>query len=99
MDSTLDATWSKLTEAHIAAADIAEVLDRAQVAPVLTAHPTETRRRTVFDAQKHITELMYRRHDILSRPENARTQAKLADIDRDIRRRITTLWQTALNSR
>ena len=96
MDSTLDATWSKLTEAHIEAADIAEVLDRAQVAPVLTAHPTETRRRTVFDAQKHITELMYRRHDILSRPENARTQAKLADIDRDIRRRITTLWQTAL---
>lgn len=96
LDSTLDATWDKLASAELESADIARILDGALVAPVLTAHPTETRRRTVFDAQKHITELLIQRNAVLEAEPNARTEARLASIDNDIRRRMTILWQTAL---
>lgn len=95
-DSTLDATWTKLDDAGVTSEEVAAVLRNAQVAPVLTAHPTETRRRTVFDAQKQITALMKERHLLLSAAENTRTQAKLDDIEKSLRRRITILWQTAL---
>lgn len=95
-DSTLDATWNKLKEAQVTTQDVVKIIRNAQVAPVLTAHPTETRRRTVFDAQKHITALMNERHLVIAAPENARTQSRLDSIEHDIRRRITILWQTAL---
>lgn len=95
-DSTLDATWAKLNDAQVNSQEVVKVIRNAQVAPVLTAHPTETRRRTVFDAQKHITALMNERHLILEAPENARTQSRLDSVEHDIRRRITILWQTAL---
>lgn len=95
-DSTLAATWDKMAEAGVSAHEVRRALDGALVAPVLTAHPTETRRRTVFDAQKHITDQMRARHVILDAPETARTPAHLAAIEQDIRRRMTILWQTAL---
>ena len=37
---------------------VTDALTGALVSPVITAHPTETRRRTVFDTQHRITELM-----------------------------------------
>lgn len=95
-DSTLEATWQKLREAKVPHSDIAAMMENIEVVPVLTAHPTETRRRTVFDVQKHITAAMRRRHEIQAAPLNARTADRLAEIDADIRRRILTLWQTAL---
>ena len=48
-DSTLEATWQKLTEANISSAELQSLMSQIEVVPVLTAHPTETRRRTVFD--------------------------------------------------
>nr|AJK29678.1 phosphoenolpyruvate carboxylase [Corynebacterium glutamicum] len=95
-DSTLDATWLKLNEGNVGAEAVADVLRNAEVAPVLTAHPTETRRRTVFDAQKWITIHMRERHALQSAEPTARTQSKLDEIEKNIRRRITILWQTAL---
>ncbi|MBV7295411.1 phosphoenolpyruvate carboxylase [Corynebacterium sp. TAE3-ERU12] len=95
-DSSLDATWGKLADAGIEKADAADMLLNGEVTPVLTAHPTETRRRTVFDVQKHIAAAMRLRHEIAGAKENARTQQRIEAIDLEIRRRITTLWQTAL---
>ncbi|MDO4631581.1 MAG: phosphoenolpyruvate carboxylase [Corynebacterium sp.] len=95
-DSTLEATWTKLAGATIDRDKVNQLLANAQVAPVLTAHPTETRRRTVFDAQEHITALMLRRHEVLAAPENALTAGRLADIEQQLTRWLTTLWQTAL---
>lgn len=95
-DSTLDATWLKLNEGNVGAEAVADVLRNAEVAPVLTAHPTETRRRTVFDAQKWITTHMRERHALQSAQPTARTQSKLDELEKNIRRRITILWQTAL---
>ena len=57
-DSSLAATYRKLDSADLDSATVAETLTGALVSPVITAHPTETRRRTVFDTQHRITELM-----------------------------------------
>lgn len=89
-DSSLAATYLKLDGAALDAADVAEALVGAVVSPVITAHPTETRRRTVFDTQHRITELMR------LRLHGHSTTADGGDIDRELRRHILTLWQTAL---
>ncbi|MDV3124820.1 phosphoenolpyruvate carboxylase [Mycobacterium sp. 21AC1] len=93
-DSSLAATYRKLDHAISAAeldsAAVADALSGALVSPVITAHPTETRRRTVFDTQHRITELMRLRLHGLTRTEDGR------DIEVELRRHILTLWQTAL---
>jgi phosphoenolpyruvate carboxylase len=89
-DSTLAATYPKLDAAHLDAATVAEALTGALVSPVITAHPTETRRRTVFDAQHRITQLMR-----LHARGHAHTDDG-SDIDTELRRQVLTLWQTAL---
>ena len=89
-DSTLAATYQKLDSANLDAATVAESFTGALVSPVITAHPTETRRRTVFDAQHHITQLMR-----LHARGHAHTDDG-SDIDTELRRQVLTLWQTAL---
>ena len=84
-DSSLAATYRKLDSAGLDSATVADALAGALVSPVITAHPTETRRRTVFDTQHRITELM-----------RLRLRDPGCDIDRELRRHILTLWQTAL---
>jgi phosphoenolpyruvate carboxylase len=89
-DSSLAATYLKLDAAELDAATVAEALAGALVSPVITAHPTETRRRTVFDTQHRITQLMrLRAHG------HTETDAG-GDIERELRRQVLTLWQTAL---
>ncbi|OBA51427.1 phosphoenolpyruvate carboxylase [Nocardia sp. 852002-20019_SCH5090214] len=89
-ESSLAATYRALDHARVDGAVAAEVLDDALVSPVITAHPTETRRRTVFDVQARITELMRRR------ARYREDEPEYAAIDHDIRRQILTLWRTAL---
>ncbi|MFI9511062.1 phosphoenolpyruvate carboxylase [Nocardia sp. NPDC052566] len=67
---------------------VADLLTDALVSPVITAHPTETRRRTVFDAQTRITELM--------RLRQRYPEAERAELDQRIRRQVLALWRTAL---
>ena len=88
--SSLAATWAKLADADLADEQVGEALSSAAVIPVITAHPTETRRRTVFEVQRRITDLMrYRDRTDLTPDEDAEVTAAL-------RRQILTLWQTAL---
>ncbi|MBU8812179.1 phosphoenolpyruvate carboxylase [Mycolicibacterium goodii] len=89
-DSSLAATYRKLDAAGLDAAKVADALSGALVSPVITAHPTETRRRTVFETQHRITELMRLRLHGHTRTEDNR------DIEVELRRHILTLWQTAL---
>lgn len=89
-DSTLAATYRKLDSADLESATVAETLTGALVSPVITAHPTETRRRTVFDTQHRITELMRLRLHAHTHTADGR------DIETELRRNILTLWQTAL---
>ena len=89
-NSSLAATYLKLDSAELDSATVADTLAGALVSPVITAHPTETRRRTVFDTQHRITELMRLRLHGHSQTEDGR------DISIELRRHILTLWQTAL---
>src|SRR5246500_2627443 len=89
-DSTLAATYAKLDLAELDSATVAEALKGALVSPVITAHPTETRRRTVFVTQHRITRLM-RLH-----AEGHTETGDGRNIERELRRQVLTLWQTAL---
>ena len=88
-DSSLAATYAKLDAADLDPDAVAAAHEHALVSPVITAHPTETRRRTVFVVQSRITDLMRRR----GRAEDA---TEVAAIDRQLWQQILTLWQTAL---
>jgi phosphoenolpyruvate carboxylase len=89
-DSSLAATCRKLRAANLQSSTVAEALTDALVSPVMTAHPTETRRRTVFDAQRDITELMRVRLHGQAETRDGR------DVEQELRRHVLTLWQTAL---
>src|SRR5246127_503397 len=89
-DSTLAATYRKLDAAQLDSVTVVEALTDALVSPVITAHPTETRRRTVFDTQHRITELMrLRLHGHTETPDGR-------EIETELRLQILMLWQTAL---
>lgn len=89
-DSTLAATYLKLKEAELDSETVADALRGALVSPVITAHPTETRRRTVFVTQHRITDLMRLRAEGHTETGDGRS------IELELRRQILTLWQTAL---
>ncbi|QNI06694.1 phosphoenolpyruvate carboxylase [Mycobacterium kubicae] len=89
-DSSLAATYRKLEEAQLDSSTVAEALTGAVVSPVITAHPTETRRRTVFVTQRRITELMRLHAEGHTQTDNGRS------VESELRRQVLTLWQTAL---
>ncbi|WP_310786018.1 phosphoenolpyruvate carboxylase [Mycobacterium sp. Z3061] len=89
-DSSLAATYAKLDRAELDSATVAAALEGALVAPVITAHPTETRRRTVFVTQHRITELMRLHAEGHTQTDSGRS------IETELRRQILTLWQTAI---
>jgi len=62
---------------------------RLQISPVLTAHPTEARRRTVLVALRRAAALLERLDDPRLTPGEDR------DIRRRLREEITILWRTA----
>lgn len=90
IDGSLAATFPKLQAAHLDNRQVESALRDATVVPVVTAHPTETRRRTVFEAQSKIKRIMRTRERMTLNAEEER------DALRDIKIQIITLWQTAL---
>ncbi len=89
-DSSLAATYAKLDGAQLDSVTIANALRGALVSPVITAHPTETRRRTVFVTQHRITQLMRLHAEGHTETDDGR------NIEFELRRLVLTLWQTAL---
>ena len=67
---------------------VSKMLERALIAPVLTAHPTEVRRKSMIDHKNHIAELMQLRD--LGRAETEAGEP----LDEAIMRQIALLWQT-----
>jgi phosphoenolpyruvate carboxylase len=88
-DDSLSAAVDWLRGTGLDDAAIEAALGRLRISPVLTAHPTEARRRTVLIALRRIERLLGRLAD----------REIVADEDRDARRRlreeITLLWRTA----
>jgi phosphoenolpyruvate carboxylase len=87
---TLDLALARIDQAAPDGATVADVLRDAVVSPVFTAHPTEVRRKTVFEVQTRITDLIrLRDRTDLDPRERSRWDA-------DLWRTVLTLWQTAL---
>ena len=62
----------------------------AHISPVLTAHPTEVRRKSTLNRELGIAELLERRDRMVATPEEKEA------LEERLRRDIVTLWQTNL---
>ncbi len=88
-EGSLAYAFGRLARRGVAPAQIADVLARAYISPVLTAHPTEVQRKSILDAERAIAELVQAREMALTEPERSANDALL-------RARITQLWQTRM---
>ncbi len=73
--------------------DVRRLMQEIWIEPVLTAHPTESTRRTILRKQQVVAELLLSRLDMPANSNEGRTNLE------KIRAEITTGWQTADNSR
>jgi phosphoenolpyruvate carboxylase len=69
--------------------DARELVSRLRITPVLTAHPTEARRRTLLLALRRVERQLARLEDPLATPGEDR------DARRRLREEITLVWRTA----
>jgi phosphoenolpyruvate carboxylase len=83
-------TLSHAQAAGITPADLRRFFKDALVSPVLTAHPTEVRRKSTMDREMEIAALLDRRERVQLTLEEA------DECDEQLRREILTLWQTNL---
>src|SRR6478609_2316424 len=87
---TLPLTLAHAQAAGFSAADLRKFFAEALVSPVLTAHPTEVRRKSTIDREMEIAALLDRRERVQLTPEEAEAS------DEQLRRAVLTLWQTNL---
>src|SRR4051812_46847835 len=87
---TLPLTLAHARAAGFSAADLRKFFAEALVSPVLTAHPTEVRRKSTIDREMEIAALLDRRERVQLTPEEAEAS------DEQLRRAVLTLWQTNL---
>jgi phosphoenolpyruvate carboxylase len=76
--------FDHVRDAGVSPQQVAAVLAELSVSPVLTAHPTEVRRKTILDVLARVADLLIRRD-----PSAAPTE--VADIDEQLRRAITPI--------
>ncbi|MEC9424484.1 MAG: phosphoenolpyruvate carboxylase [Actinomycetota bacterium] len=81
-------TVQVLTDSGIAPQEISQLVARAELRPVFTAHPTEASRRAILDKLAMVSRL------IEQRGESRRTEADRRRIDRRIEELVEAIWQT-----
>jgi phosphoenolpyruvate carboxylase len=86
---TLARAWARIAAAGLSPG---EILARGSVvvSPVLTAHPTEVRRRTALDRCQEITRLL------TARDRTPLDEEEQAEWDASLRVEVLALWQTAI---
>ena len=89
----LEECFARLAARGLSLRHVIGLLGRLSIEPVLTAHPTESTRRTLLRQQQRIARLLIDRLDPTRTPGEQR-----ATIER-VRTELTTGWQTAGNSR
>jgi len=87
---TLARTLLHARTAGISATNLRKFFASALVSPVLTAHPTEVRRKSTIDREMEIAAVLDQRERVQLTPE------ELAGSDEQLRRAVLTLWQTNL---
>src|SRR5205807_491404 len=87
---TLPVTLAHARAAGFGTADLRKFFTDALISPVLTAHPTEVRRKSTIDREMEIAALLDRRERVQLTPEESEAS------DEQLRRAVLTLWQTNL---
>jgi len=82
------AALRRLESKRIAIDQVAQLLDRTLIVPVLTAHPTEVMRKSMIDHRNRIADLMRLRDQGLSQAAGG------DEIEQALLRQIALLWQT-----
>lgn len=83
-------TLAKAKGAGIGTDELRNFFKGALVSPVLTAHPTEVRRKSTMDREMEVAALLDRRERV------SLTADEAAASDEQLRREVLTLWQTNL---
>src|ERR1700759_1278695 len=83
-------TLAMAQAAGLKSAELRQFFETALVSPVLTAHPTEVRRKSTMDREMEIADLLDRRERVQLTPDEAEAS------DEQLRREVLTLWKTNL---
>jgi phosphoenolpyruvate carboxylase len=86
----LTQTLNHARQAGLSPNDLRRFFKGALVSPVLTAHPTEVRRKSTMDREMEVAGLLDRRERLQMTPEESEAS------DEQLRRAVVTLWQTNL---
>jgi phosphoenolpyruvate carboxylase len=89
-EGTMAHALDRAREDDIPPARIAAFFASAMVVPVLTAHPTEVRRKSTIDRELEVADLL------AERDQRPLTAAELDANETALRRAVLTLWQTNL---
>ena len=81
---------ARTAELGIGKEALADFFARADIAPVLTAHPTEVQRKSILDRSWQIARLLDARDRAPLTPD------ELADNEESLRRAVLILWQTRM---
>ncbi len=87
---SIEAVLERVAAAGVGADALVAAVESLQVSPVITAHPTEVRRKTVLEVLDEVTDLL----DELD--QRRRDPAAVTRIERDLSVCVLLLWQTAL---
>jgi len=78
------------SHSHVSTRKVRAYLANALLSPVITAHPTEVRRKSILDRESELSALLMMR-------ERANQQTgESAEIETQLKREIRTLWQTRM---
>lgn len=86
---TLAGALPALAKAGVGPAEVVDLLTGALIAPVLTAHPSEVRRKSVIDRQSAIAQA-------LDRSDQAGASGDDAALERELVRQMSIFWRTRL---
>src|SRR5512145_861276 len=89
-DGSLQLALDRLEEKKIDKDTLQAFLNSALVSPVLTAHPTEVKRKSIIDCQLIISRLLSDRDRVEMTPD------ELADNEEALHRFVLILWQTRM---
>jgi phosphoenolpyruvate carboxylase len=89
----LEEGLTRLRARGLSLEQVLELFRQVSIEPVLTAHPTESTRRTLLRQQQRIARLL------IGRLDPSQTPAERAATIERVRTELTTAWQTADNSR
>src|SRR5215470_17042801 len=89
-EGTMERALARAREAGITRDQLEGFFTTAHVTPVLTAHPTEVRRKSMIDREMEVAELLAQRDRTAFTPEEA------ALGEEALRRAVLTLWQTSV---